>query len=292
MFKRLRGIFAEPGVLYHPSCFHRNMRVEENYKIILNLLGISHVATEEEKFVKCGYPLLDAGYEVEFIKLARKNLEYLKQKNINKIICSCPECYKVLSQDYRKLLPDFDIKVEFISSAILGVLRKKPRKIKSIPDREESLIVYHDPCYLSRYTEIYQEPLELLNILGFRVVNPKYHGEDSMCCGAGGLLKETDRELADEIAKKRLSQLAERGVRQITSMCSICAEHLAENSRETELEIVDISELLAKALKIRLPEDETEEKSDRELEKEVQELDELDGDYSNLSDQKNQYKKL
>ncbi len=63
--------------------------------------------------------------------------------------------------------------------------------------------MYHDPCQLSRYLQIIEEPREIIkSIDGVELVelDPEQCGKWSTCCGGGGLeathpeLSETNRD--------------------------------------------------------------------------------------------------
>src|SRR4029078_11417470 len=46
-------------------------------------------------------------------------------------------------------------------------------------------VVFHDPCYLGRYRNIYEEPRTVAARYG-EVIEPRRTRERSFCCGAGG----------------------------------------------------------------------------------------------------------
>jgi Fe-S oxidoreductase len=70
----------------------------------------------------------------------------------------------------------------------------------------------------------------------------KNNRENSLCCGAGGGVKSAYPEIADEMAKLRLSQARETGCSTLVTPCPFCKLNL-END---EMEVLDLTEFLIK----------------------------------------------
>lgn len=234
------SVFKGKGnVLYYPGCLTRFVLKQEaeNYKKILMKIGVEFIMLPEQ--ICCGSPVLNAGYESEGIKLIRKNLKVFREHNIGKIITNCPACYKTFNE-YKNLLPEWDIEVEFITRAILNYLKKKNIKFKI---RERA--TYHDPCHLGRHSKIYNEPREILELLGYEIIEMPNNRENSLCCGGGAGLKTNNPELADKIAKKRIEQAKHIHVSNLITTCPLCFAHLEENS---DIEVLEFSWVVGDAL--------------------------------------------
>lgn len=229
------------NVLYYPGCLTKFVlnSEAENYKKILNKIGVDFIMIPEQ--ICCGSPVLNAGYESECIKLARKNLQAFKEHSIGKIITNCPACYKTF-KDYDKLLPNWDIEVEFITTTILKYLKKK-----NISYNLNEKVTYHDPCHLGRHSGIYDEPREILRLLGYEVIEMRNSRNESLCCGGGAGLKTNNPELADKIAKKRIEQAKNIHVSKIITTCPLCFAHMEENS---DICVEEFSHVIGDALGI------------------------------------------
>jgi len=245
------------NTVYYPGCLTSYILQDEasNYRKILEKLKVDFIVLPEH--LCCGSPVLNAGYEKDARNLARKNLELFKKYNVRKIITNCPACFKTFLQDYKELLPEWDIEVEHVITTILNHLRKK--KMDS-ENREK--VTYHDPCHLGRHLGIlrnqkisdgpknssfcgYDEPREILERLGFEIIEMKHNRENSLCCGGGAGLRVNSPELADKIAKARILEAKELGVSKIITPCPLCFAHLGENS---DIEIVEFSHVVAEGL--------------------------------------------
>ena len=248
--------FRTSNTLYFPGCvtyfkFNENF---ELYKKIFSKLGIGFRVIDKK--ICCGLPAFEAGYEVEARKLARRNFEIFKEEGIDEIITACPACYKMLSQDYPEMLPDWNIEVKNLWEIILEKLENKPRLIKN---QAMKMVTYHDSCYLGRYCGIYNTPRRILELIGYEIKEMSDSKENSMCCGSCGGLTRTNLPLADEIAKQRLLQSKRIGINKIIVTSLENYQALNRNAKEFDIKILEFSEVLAKALGIKIKEKEVSE---------------------------------
>ena len=233
--------FGKSSSLYHPGSYSVAFLQDKvaNYRKILNKLGIRVQFSEE---MCCGGILINSGYEGDARKLARKNLDTAQKEEIKKIITNDPLCYKTLFKDYGEMLPDWTLEVEFILSTILNKIA--PQDIKEIA---QEAVIYIDPCYLGRYSNIYEEPRKLLALLGYKVIEAKNNREKAMCDGSCGGLKQTNPELANKIAKNLFKHLEILGTKKIVTPDPQSYIHLKENAPEG-FEVLEFSEIICKSL--------------------------------------------
>jgi len=263
------GIFSIFGlgktdILYFPGCT-TYFKFQQNYKLyqkIFSKLGISFKTSE--KHVCSGISALEAGYEQEARKLARRNFEIFKEEGIKSIITNSPEAYKMFLQNYPEFLPDWDISVKNLWAIILDKLRAKPGLIRY---KTTENVTYQDSCYLGRYCGIYDEPREILKLIGYEIKELFGSKSESICCGSCGGLPVTDAELADEIAKEKILQAKRIGVNKIIVASMKNYELLKKNAETSGFEIIELSEVLASALGIKIKEQTTEEQPEEEQEK-------------------------
>lgn len=242
--------------MYFPGCtsyfkFKENF---ELYKRIFLRLGIGF--REIDKKVCCGIHALEGGYEQESRKLARKNFETFKEENIQSIITTEPSCYKMFLQNYPEFLPDWNIKVKNIWEIILDKLEKNPKLIKY---KSMKTIGYHDSCYLGRYCGIYEAPRRILELIGYEIKEMGDSKENAVCCGSCGGLVITNNELADKIAKARILQAKREGIKILIVSSLDNYSLLKKNSEDEGVEILELSEVLAIALSIKVKDKKIEE---------------------------------
>lgn len=239
--------FGNSSILFWPSCYSSAVLSEKasNYRKILKKLAIK--VSSPDEFFCCGGFLINAGYDKEARKIARENFDSLKSKKVKKIITTCPLCFYTFKSNYPKMLPDWDIDTEFILKSILEAIKSKIN-LNEIQNRGK--IVYHDSCYLGRYSKVYDEPRELLNLLGYEIVELLNNKEESLCSGSCGNLKQTNPEMANKICQGLIEQIEKTGIKKIVIADPQDYIHLKENIRGTDIEVLDFSDLLCDALNI------------------------------------------
>lgn len=233
-FEKLKG----GNIIYYPGCLTKFVLkdVGENYRKILRKIGIDFIELKDLE-VCCGSPTLNAGYREDTQKNAEKNFKIFKEHSVRKIITSCPACFKVFSQDYPKILENWDIEVEHISQTIAKAFKEGKLKIKKLNEK----ITYHDPCHLARYSKIYEEPREIIKVVG-NFIEMKFTKENTFCCGGGGGVKSNFPELSLEISKERIEQAKEVGGKILITSCPLCYVCLKEAS-ENKIEVLEFSQI-------------------------------------------------
>jgi len=217
------------NTLYYPGCMLKGALTteQENYKKILDKLGIEFIMLPFDE-VCCGSPVLNAGYKKDAKKLAKKNYDLFKSRNIGKIITPCPGCYNMFKNVYPELVLEWDIEVEHATKVILNEL--KYREIK-LPVRET--VTYHDPCHLGRFSRIYDEPREVIKLLGGELREMTHNRESALCCGAGGGLRANFPDTAKKIARKRVSEAPKNAIKILTP-CGLCYANLKTADERSE----------------------------------------------------------
>ncbi|MGE4555078.1 MAG: (Fe-S)-binding protein [Candidatus Paceibacterota bacterium] len=227
------------NILYYPGCLTKFVAkdLKEKYEKILRNLGIDFIELSELELC-CGSPALKAGYLEDFKNLAEKNLKIFKEHSVKKIITNCPACYLILKKEYKNVLKEkWDIEVKHITQTIA-------QKIKNLKEKQKSRsqkITYHDSCHLGRQMGVYEEPREIIKYLGYEISEMELNRLESFCCGGGGGVKTNEPELANKIAKQRISQAKKTGSEILCTSCPLCYLHLKENTED--LEVKELSEL-------------------------------------------------
>ena len=82
-------------------------------------------------------------------------------------------------------------------------------------------IVFHDPCYLGRYRNVYDQPRAVASMAGDLVEAPR-HRERGFCCGAGGGLAFLGEETGERVSSVRAQELVATGATTIGAACPFC----------------------------------------------------------------------
>ncbi len=127
------------------------------------------------------------------------------ESSVKKIISICPHCVRTIQEDWKEFgtPPEVEHHSEFLARL------RRPAAVKSKTKRK---IVFHDPCYLGRYRNVYDEPRQVAALAGELVEAPRSH-ERSFCCGAGGGLAFLGEEKGERVSHVRAEELVATGAR-------------------------------------------------------------------------------
>jgi len=194
----------------------------KNVAVLLKKAGIEFSYFENEPYP--GTLLYELGYIPEFVEYASQVGEWLKSKNIKRIIVIDPHTYHILDSIYRE-----HIKFDFEVVHYLDLLSKLEFK-----ERDE-VITYHEPCIFTRKKEYYL-PREILESIA-EVKYPVNSGRNSVCCG--GPVESLFPEITESVSDRRYKELKDTGARKIITACPVCFLNLHKQNK-----IIDISEFL------------------------------------------------
>jgi Fe-S oxidoreductase len=265
----------------------KGREIVADFARVMNYLGTSYGVLRKEKCT--GDPVRRLGNDLLFQQLAQANLEALAQNKVKKIVSICPHCVRSIQEDWKEYgtPPAVEHHSEFLArfadklpravgpgftdygkthfglgeasghdfsraentakeSGPLGPAAGVPEA----PTRKPEKIVYHDPCYLGRYRNVYDQPRTIVLRAGELVEAPRNH-ERSFCCGAGGGLAFLGEETGERVSHVRAAELAATGAGIIGTACPFCntmfRDALAE-SGDGAPQLMDIAQLAARGL--------------------------------------------
>jgi len=249
---------------------------------IMRHLGVTLGVLRKEKCT--GDPVRRLGNDLLFRQLAEANLEALAQFKTQKILSICPHCVRTIQEDWKEFgtPPEVEHHSEFLARHLAelnlvsghdsgdygktsfgggfvsghdfsraenpakttGALA--PERLSSAPEK----IVFHDPCYLGRYRNIYDQPRQVAALSGELVEAPRSR-ERSFCCGAGGGLAFLGEEKGERVSHVRAAELAATGAGVIAAACPFCntmfRDALAARGEDAP-KLMDIAQLVARGL--------------------------------------------
>src|SRR5205807_3148661 len=127
------------------------------------------------------------------------NIEALRAAQVGKLVSICPHCVRTIGTDWREAGGTFPVEHH---SELLA--RLEPRLPAAAGARQK--VVFHDPCYLGRYRNIYEEPRRVIARYG-DAVDPRRARERSFCCGAGGGQMFLGEEKGKRVNVERVEEL-------------------------------------------------------------------------------------
>jgi Fe-S oxidoreductase len=123
-----------------------------------------------------------AGERGLFEMLAEKNGQAFRKFEFNGIVTTDPHAYNALKNEYPSLGISYPVwhHTQFLAERL--------DQLKPLFKRElNARVAFHDPCYLGRTNNIYEEPRALLRAIpGVELVEMAHTKATSLCCGGGG----------------------------------------------------------------------------------------------------------
>ena len=208
---------------------------------------LNHVG---ENFGILGAAERDSGHEVRrfgeetlFMALRDHNVDAIKASGVQRIVTADPHAYNALKHDYKGVPP-----VEHISQVIATEV--KSGKIKFNPvENGNNVYTYHDPCYLGRHNQIYDDPRDVLDAIpGLQRVEMSRSRDRSFCCGGGGLMLFYEPKEDQRMGVKRVQMAAEAGANVIVTSCPFCMVNIEDAIKvagmEGKMTAIDLAELV------------------------------------------------
>jgi Fe-S oxidoreductase len=240
----------EMEILYFPGCYlsydPRLQKVAAATAEILNKAGVEFgiLGTKENC---CGESIRKTGNEEVFKELAKENIKTFIENGVKKILVSSPHCYHTFKNEYPEFMVNFEVVhmsqylLELINEGRLEITGKYGKKI-----------TYHDPCYLGRHNDVYDEPREVLSRAGSKLIEMPDCRENSLCCGGGGGRIWMETPKAERFSDLRVEQAGEVGAEVLVTACPYCIIHFEDSSsgmeEGEELEIKDITEIIQEVI--------------------------------------------
>lgn len=252
----MADLFAKgekPEYLFWVGCAgafdDRYKKVVGSFAKILSYLNISYAVLGKEETCT-GDPARRAGNEMLYQMQAMQNIEIFKMYEINKIITICPHCYNIFKNEYPDLGGNYEV-INYLE--LLDNLIKSGTLKVDISKFSDVNITFHDPCYLGRANNIYDEPRRVLNSLTSNLVEMDRNKSFALCCGAGGGQMFKEAEKGDkEVFIERTEDALKTDAKIIATSCPFCmtmmTDGLKYKNKEEEIKNYDIAELIALSL--------------------------------------------
>lgn len=196
----------------------------------------------------CGESIRKTGSEEVFKRLAKENIKTFIDSDVKKIIVSSPHCFHTFKNEYPEFMVNFE--VVHINQYLLELINEGRLELKGEFSKK---VTYHDPCYLGRHNDIYDEPREILKkIPGLELTEMVDSRKDALCCGGGGGRIWMDTPKEERFSDLRLVQANEVGAEVLVTSCPYCITNFEESRLNLEyedvLEVKDITEIIQEVI--------------------------------------------
>jgi heterodisulfide reductase subunit D len=243
----------KPEYLFWVGCAgafdDRYKKVVRAFTKILTHLNVSFAVLGKEETCTED-PARRAGNEMLYQMQALRVIETFRIYDVKKIVTICPHCYNIFKNEYPDIGGNYEVinYLQFLDKYIQeGRLNLDGESLKNIS------VTYHDPCYLGRANDIYDEPRSILKKLTGNFTEMHRNKSFALCCGAGGaqMFKEAEKG-NKEVFIERTEDALKTNAKVIATACPFCmtmmTDGLKYKNKEEEIKNLDIAELIAQSM--------------------------------------------
>ncbi|MFH1435912.1 MAG: (Fe-S)-binding protein [Pseudomonadota bacterium] len=193
----------------------------------------------------CGDLAVRTGAGKVFSGLKEKLLQEFEGIGSTQAVVTSPHCLVTLA---RSVAPAARV-VHYVQ-----VLARHLEEGKlNIRTKLQARVTYHDPCYLGRWSGVYEPPRSVLKaVAGDNLVEMARNRSMAVCCGGGGggVFSEVPKE--ERLGVLRVGHALETGAEIIATACPYCMAMLSDGilaaGAEDRLVVKDIAQLLLEAI--------------------------------------------
>jgi Fe-S oxidoreductase len=199
-----------------------------------------------------GHEVRRFGEELLFMSLRDQNTEAIRLSCAKRIVTADPHALNALKHDYKDVPP-----VEHISQFLAREIKRAKLQLNPLDDPSKTY-AFHDPCYLGRHNQVYDDPRRVLDAIpGMRRVEMGRCRDRSFCCGGGGLMLFYEPKEEERMGVLRVKMAAEAGANIIVTACPFCMVNIEDAIKVTGMEgkmkAIDLAELVDQQLVRTMP---------------------------------------
>jgi Fe-S oxidoreductase len=211
---------------------------------VLRHAGVTFGVLHKEKCT--GDAARRLGNDLAARQLAEANIETLRAAGVGRMVSICPHCVRTIGTDWWEYGATFKIEhhSELLARLPLGQAGARSEKV-----------VFHDPCYLGRYRDVYDQPRRVIARFA-DVVDPRRARERSFCCGAGGGQMFLGEQKGKRIDVERAEELVATGAQTIGTACPFCQSMFRDALgalTQAPPKLLDIAQIVAAGLPAERP---------------------------------------
>jgi Fe-S oxidoreductase len=260
-------------VLYWVGCMgsfdQRNQQVATSVATILKAAKVNFAILGPEETCT-GDPARRIGNEYLWQMQAQQNIETLNGYGFNTadasdahnghgaatavqqrtVITACPHCFNTIKNEYPQLGGNYEVvhHTVFIDKLLAD------DRLNLSTDFDKRKLTYHDPCYIGRYNDTYDEPRRVLTVLNSDGVTEMRHNRSkSFCCGGGGGRVWMEEKVGKRVNQTRVNEALETEATVLAAACPFCITMFEDGVKgveaENKMKVEDISEIVARAIK-------------------------------------------
>lgn len=195
----------------------------------------------------CGNEIRRMGEAEGFEDMVKGFHEMRAEFQAQRMVTVSPHCFNAFKNEYGEMPWPVQHYTQLLTDLLDGgklALRNEVRK----------KVTYHDPCFLGKHNQIYDEPRYILQqIPGLEFEDLDRSRERSVCCeGGGGRMWAEGTNVKDRLAHQRVRDAVALGAEVLAVACPFCLLTLEDAVKilglDNQIRVMDIMELVAQAI--------------------------------------------
>jgi Fe-S oxidoreductase len=263
----------DADVLYWVGCMgsfdERNKKVATAVAKILKAAKVNFAILGPEEACT-GDPARRIGNEYLWQMMAQQNIETLDGYGFNRlsshnghassngsgvvskhrvVVTACPHCFNTIQNEYPQLGGNYEVvhHTKFINNLLTNNSLTLPEGF------DTRKLTYHDPCYIGRYNDVYEEPRNVLKVLNSNEISEMHRNKNkSFCCGGGGGRAWMEETIGKRVNQTRVNEALGTGAQVLAAACPFCITMFDDGIKgveaEERMQIEDISEIVVQAM--------------------------------------------
>lgn len=214
----------------------------KNLVKILNKSGVDYGFIGDSETC-CSSEVHNLGEEGLFEMMIEDNTELLNSYDAARLVTISPHCYSTFKNQY----PGLKAEVIHYTHLLKEILEENKLELNGeFPQK----IVYHDPCFLGKQNDVFDEPRYILSrIPGAEIVEFDRSRERSLCCeGGGGKMWVESESRLERLAEMRVKDAKALGASILAVACPFCVLTLDDAVKakgfEEEMRVAEILEII------------------------------------------------
>lgn len=215
-------------VLYEGCTMPRRM-VGSRYttRYVLDKYGFDYLTQDNARC--CGAPVMRSGGEDVSIECRVYNLDLVKKAGVDQIVSACPGCGSQLKSEESEKR---GIHVYHLMEVLYDLAKNNELYLKDYMRPIPKLkVTVHFPCHMHRGMLIHAGKMHEAVINAFPNLEYVEMEEADRCCGAGGGVRASQKELSYKIRRRKLECIEETGADIILAACPFCELQIDEGLR-------------------------------------------------------------
>jgi len=243
----------KPEYLFWVGCAgafdDRYKKVTRAFTKILSFLNVSYAVLGKEESCS-GDPARRTGNEMLYQMQALQNIGLFRRYGIKKILTICPHCFNIFKNEYPDIGGYYEV-INYLQFLVQNI--EEGKLVLNCEVLEKTKITYHDPCYLGRANNLYDEPRTILKVISSDCIEMHRNKSFALCCGGGGGQMFKEAEKGDkEVFIERIEDALKTEAEVIATSCPFCmtmiTDGLKYKNMEEKVKNYDIAELIVLAL--------------------------------------------